>query len=229
MKFKKQLALTLCFILLFMSGCSHITIPSNVNTAFQNFTLCLFKQEAASNTLNLHYSIQNPSKYGITEVPVTLGSYDFDATSSLASIENLETSLHQFPYDALSDKNKLTYDILDYYFTTTHNSISYYLYNEPLSPVTGIHAQLPVLLAEYQFYTVEDVDTYLSLLKTMPDYFSSLTHFEQEKSASGLFMSDALADEVIAQCNAFLSMGENNYLLSTFEERLQALPNINNL
>ena len=36
-------------------------------------------------------------------------------------------------------------------------------------------------------------------------------------------MSDAVADEVIAQCNAFVAMGDENYLLSTFEERVKGL------
>ena len=36
-------------------------------------------------------------------------------------------------------------------------------------------------------------------------------------------MSDAAADAVIEQCHAFISMGEKNYLLSTFEERLESL------
>lgn len=39
-------------------------------------------------------------------------------------------------------------------------------------------------------------------------------------------MSDAVADEVIAQCNAFISMGDKNYLLSTFEERLDTLEDL---
>lgn len=223
MKHKKQLSFILSLIFIFLSGCSHISIPSNVNTAFENFTLCLFKEEVATSTLNLHYSLQNPAEYGITDIPVTFGSYDFDKQAALASIENLETALHQFPYKSLSAENQLTYDILDYYFTSVKTGASYHLYDEPLSPVTGIHTQLPVLLAEYQFYDIEDVNIYLALLETLPDYFDSLVRFEEEKSAAGLFMSDSHVDEVIAQCNAFLSMGESNYLLSTFEERLDTL------
>lgn len=220
MKFKKRfLALTLSFML-FLTGCAQISIPTNANTAFKNFTFCLFQQEVASNTINLHYTLKEPEKYGITNAPVTLGSYDLNEVSALASIENLESSLQKFSYNTLSEENQLTYDILSYYFDTRKTDITYHLYEEPLSPITGIHAQLPVLLAEYQFYDTEDVETYLALLETVPDYFSSLVRFEQQKSASGLFMSDALVDEIISQCNAFISMGENNYLLSTFEERL---------
>ena len=219
---KKFLALIISCTVLIV-GCGKISIPTNANTAFKNFTLCLFQQEVASNTINLHYSLQEPAKYGITEAPITLGSYDFNETAILASIENWESALHKFSYQSLSDENKLTYDILSDYFTTQKKSASYYLYEEPLSPVTGIHAQLPVLLAEYQFMDVKDAETYLSLLETLPNYFTSLAYFEQQKSSAGLFMSDAVADEVIAQCHAFVAMGDDNYLISTFEERLDTL------
>lgn len=226
MKFKKRfLALALSLVLLIV-GCSQISIPTNANTAFKNFTFCLFQQEVASNTINLHYSLKEPEKYGITNAPITLGSFDFNETSALASIENLDAALHKFSYNTLSDENKLTYDILSYYFDTLKTDATYYLYEEPLSPITGTHTQLPVLLAEYQFYDTEDVETYLALLETLPDYFSSLVRFEQQKAASGLFMADALVDEVVSQCNAFISMGDSNYLLSTFEERLADLPKL---
>ena len=226
MNLKKRIVTVILSITLFLVGCSNISIPTNANTAFKNFTFCLFQQEVASNTINLHYSLTEPQKYGITETPISLGTFDFNASSTLAAIENLETALDKFSYNLLSEENQLTYDILAHHIKTLKKDATYYLYEEPLSPVTGVHAQLPILLAEYQFYNEEDVETYLKLLKTVPDYFSSLIRFEQQKSASGLFMFDELVDAVVAQCNAFVSMGSDNYLLSTFEERLTAIKQI---
>lgn len=226
MRLKKLLLPLLFSLTLLLTSCGKLSIPTNANTAFSNFTLCLFRQEVSSNTINLHYSLQEPEKYGITNVPITLGSFDVNETSALASIENLENALSKFSYNALSDENKLTYDVLCHYFAGLKNDITYYLYDEPLSPVTGIHAQLPVLLAEYQLTNQKDVESYLALLQTLPDYFSSLIRFEQQKSANGLFMSDIVADAVIGQCNAFVSMADNNYLLSTFEERLEHVPGL---
>ena len=226
MKFRKRIITAILPAMLFLVGCSNISLPTNANTAFKNFTFSLFQQEVSSNTINLHYSLTEPEKYGITNSVTTLGSFDFNEASTLASIENLETALHKFSYDLLSEENQLTYDILAHHIENSKKDISYYLYEEPLSPVTGVHAQLPILLAEYQFYNKEDVKTYLALLKTVPDYFSSLVRFEQQKSASGLFMSDELVDALVEQCNAFISMGDENYLLSTFEDRLNTVDQI---
>ena len=52
-------------------------------------------------------------------------------------------------------------------------------------------------------------------------YFDSLIEFEQKKADAGLFMADFAADTVIEQCQAFLDMGDGNYLYSTFTDRIK--------
>lgn len=223
---KKHYASLISFLLLLsilVTGCSHRTIPTNANAAFSNFTLNLFQQDAASTTIGLHYTLQNPQEYGIQNVPITYGSFDVNEANTLAALENCRAALKKFPYDSLSPENQLTYDVLSSYINTAIKGIPYALYEEPLAPVTGIQAQLPVLLAEYQFFSEADVETYLDLIATTPDYFSSLTAFEQKKSDAGLFMADYSVDSILEQCNSFLAMGSKNYLLSTFEERIAGL------
>ena len=83
----------------------------------------------------------------------------------------------------------------------TEKTTDYILYEEPLSLVSGVQTQFPVVLSEYRFYDREDVDTYLALLETTGEYFDSLIAFEQKKSEAGLFMADYAADTVITACN----------------------------
>ena len=89
-----------------------------------------------------------------------------------------------------------------------------------------MQTQIPVLLSEYQFHSKEDVDAYLELMKTTPEYFKSLIAFEREKAERGLFMAGYTADTVIEQCQAFLDMGNSNYLISTFVDRIQQLADL---
>lgn len=226
MKFKKRFLLLFITFSLLVTSCTNISIPTNVNTAFENFTLTLFQQDVASTTLGLHYTVENPDAYGIKEYSITYGSFDTDETATLASLENCQTVLNKFSYESLSEENKITYDVLTSYLKTSMEGVKFTLYEEPLSPLTGIHAQLPVLLAEYTFHSQEDVETYLKLIETTPEYFHSLIEFEKEKAEAGLFMADYALDAVLEQCNAFLSMGDNNYLLSTFEKRLESLESL---
>lgn len=204
------------------------TQKEDSNDSFRKFTLSLFQEEAASNALNLHFTLQTPSEYGILNTPSTFGSYSIDPTEAKAAVENCQTALEAFSYDALSNENKLTYDILDAYLDTSKKGTDFLFYEEPLSPITGMQAQLPVLLAEYRLSTEEDILAYLKLIEDTPHYFESLIHFEQEKSKNGLFMSDQIADTVIQQCRSLLNMGKDHYMYTTFEERIQAIDTLTN-
>ncbi len=203
----------------FLPGCQKQT-AEETNLAFEKFTSDLFCQETASNTVNLHYTLRNPEEFGIREAPVTFGTFETDENRKLASVENIRRAMEEFDPEQLSVTNRLTFDVLDYYMDRLKENAEFTLYEEPLGLVSGIHTQLPVLLSEYQFYDREDVDIYLELMKMTPEYFQSLIAFEQAKSDAGLFMSDAAAMQVVEQCKVFMNMGESNYLITTFVDRI---------
>ena len=203
----------------FLPGCQKQT-AEETNLAFEKFTNELFCQETASNTVNLHYTLRNPEEFGIREAPVTFGTFETDENRKLASVENIRRAMEEFDPEKLSVTNRLTFDVMDYYMDRLKENAEFTLYEEPLGLVSGIHTQLPVLLSEYQFYDREDVDIYLELMKMTPEYFQSLIAFEQAKSDAGLFMSDAAAMQVVEQCKVFMNMGESNYLITTFVDRI---------
>ena len=203
----------------FLPGCQKQT-AEETNLAFEKFTNDLFCQETASNTVNLHYTLRDPEEFGIREAPVTFGTFETDENRKLASVENIRRAMEEFDPEKLSVTNRLTFDVMDYYMDRLKENAEFTLYEEPLGLVSGIHTQLPVLLSEYQFYDREDVDIYLELMKMTPEYFQSLIAFEQAKSDAGLFMSDTAAMQVIEQCKVFMNMGESNYLITTFVDRI---------
>ena len=191
------------------------------NAEFEAYTEELFCSEVSSNTINLHYTLKNPEDYGITEDAAVLGSFETDADMVKASVENMRRSLENFSYDELDLQNKITFDILDYQIKAADQSADFILYEEPLGLVSGAQTQFPVVLSEYQFYDRQDVETYLALLEMTGEYFDSLIKFEREKASAGLFMADYALDTVIEQCQAFLDMGDGNYLYSTFVDRIK--------
>lgn len=211
--------------ILLLSGCQSET-SAGQNRQFRQFTKQLFCQELSSNTISLHYTLKNPKEYDIRENEVTFGTFPTDNKNLLAAVENLEEVLKTFDYNKLSVENSLTYDVLKCYLNMTERDAEYILYDEPMGLVSGVQTQLPVILSEYPFYEQSDVDTYLQLMKTTPEYFASLLKFEQKKAKAGLFMSDKMAEQVIEQCKAFRDMEENNYLYSTFAERVQTVTSL---
>ena len=227
LKHRKKIFLILpcCLLVILISFLSGNAFWSSLHAEssdrqFRTFTRSLFQTEVSANTISLHYTLRSPSDYGIADIPATYGSLSSDPVAAKASVRNVLSSLQEFDPDTLSSENALTFKILDTYLKNASTGTDYLLYQEPLGPVSGIHTQLPVLLSEYSFYDTQDVETYLALLKETPSYFDSVIRFEQKKAASGLFMPDYQADSVLDTCQSFIDMGKENYLVSTFNERI---------
>lgn len=230
LKHRKKIFLILpcCLLVILISFLSGNAFWSSLHAEssdrqFRTFTRSLFQTEVSANTISLHYTLRSPSDYGIANIPATYGSLSSDPVAAKASVRNVLSSLQEFDPDTLSSENALTFKILDTYLKNASTGTDYLLYQEPLGPVSGIHTQLPVLLSEYSFYDTQDVETYLALLKETPSYFDSVIRFEQKKAASGLFMPDYQADSVLDTCQSFIDMGKENYLVSTFNERIASL------
>ena len=219
-------ALIVLFFALIFARSSSPLHQTSTNTSFQTFTDTLFRQELAANTLNLHYTLKTPETYQIKQDNISLGSYETDSVNAAASLENCLAALNQFNYSELSSDNQLTCDVLKSYLETSLSGAPYTLYEEPLSPLTGTQSQFPILLSEYAFYSEEDVNIYLALLENVPAYFDSLIAFEQAKSDAKLFMPAYAAKDVIEECENFISLGTSNYLYSSFENRINQLPNL---
>lgn len=230
LKHRKKIFLILpcCLLVILISFLSGNAFWSSLHAEssdrqFRTFTRSLFQTEVSANTISLHYTLRSPSDYGIADIPATYGSLSSDSVAAKASVRNVLSSLQEFDPGTLSSENALTFKILDTYLKNASTGTDYLLYQEPLGPVSGIHTQLPVLLSEYSFYDTQDVETYLALLKETPSYFDSVIRFEQKKATSGLFMPDYQADSVLDTCQSFIDMGKENYLVSTFNERIASL------
>lgn len=230
LKHRKKIFLVLpcCLLVILISFLSGNAFWSSLHAEssdrqFRTFTRSLFQTEVSANTISLHYTLRSPSDYGIADIPATYGSLSSDPVAAKASVRNVLSSLQEFDPDTLSSENALTFKILDTYLKNASTGTDYLLYQEPLGPVSGIHTQLPVLLSEYSFYDTQDVETYLALLKETPSYFDSVIRLEQKKAASGLFMPDYQADSILDTCQSFIDMGKENYLVSTFNERIASL------
>lgn len=201
---------------------SYISAIPTEPPSFEDFTQAIFCDEISGDTISLHYSLADPLAYGMTDYPITLGSVN-DAVLPDENAADLYAQLLSFSKDELTAEEKLTYDSLERHLNLLlSDNYSPYL-SELLGPVTGFQAQLPILLAEYRFDTISDVEHYLALLPCIYDYFAEIADFEKEKSENGYFMTDETALEIIAQCEDFIRDPDKNFLISTFEEKLSSL------
>lgn len=195
---------------------------------FTEITSELFKSELLPNTLNMHYTLAFPSNYGIHSYEPTLPVYSPDEeVQGIARLENFLFSLEQINPHKLNEQDSYAWSLLTSYLSHQKEGAAFSFYEEPLSPSSGMHTQLAILLAEYTFRSKRDVTDYLQLLDQTDEYFNGLILYEQLKSEKGLFMPSYSANKVIEQCASILTTEELNagthFLQTTFSERLSQL------
>ena len=221
--------LTLCLVFFLGIGMGYVSEHGlSENSRFESFTENLFRAEVSANTLTLHYALADPASQGIKKPAVSLGTVSSDTASAEETArlcQNYEKQLKNFHYSRLSKDNQLTLDMLLLYFHTRASLGKNYILDEPLGPSLGIQAQLPVLLAEYAFYTKEDISDYLKLLGTIKPYFQSILDFEKEKINSGCFMSNTTLDRILKQCSSFIQNPDSNYMDDIFAQKLKTFSN----
>lgn len=202
-----------------------ILSPAGKSTgSFSEFCTTLFREEMKSNTMNLHFTLKDPKAAGIDSYEITLGSLSGDSPHNQArQLKKLSEELKKYSHRSLKGKDRLTCRLLSDYISRQQNLAAYPYYDEPLTPSGGVTSQLPVLLAEYPFGNTRDIEDYLGLLSQMDTYFSGILDYEQKKADAGLFMSDKACLKVIEGCEVFTEHPDDNFLIDTFSNRLNAM------
>ncbi len=193
---------------------------------FEQYLDDYFKDVVTDDTLTYNYTIKDGADYGLEEPEVTLGDPGMTAEEIGQDKEEFEgwvKKLDAIDRSCLTEDQKLTYDVLDEYFQVSAGIFdNVYLY-EPFSPMRGLQANIATNFTDYRFDDKGDVERYIELLGQIPDYFAEYLDFEQEKSEKGYFMSDAVCDKVISQCKDFVADKENHFMVTTFNDNIDAL------
>ena len=202
-----------------------ILSPAGKSTgSFSEFCTTLFREEMKSNTMNLHFTLKDPKAAGIDSYEITLGSLSGESPHNQArQLKKLSEELKKYSHRSLKGKDRLTCRLLSDYISRQQNLAAYPYYDEPLTPSGGVTSQLPVLLAEYTFRNTRDIKDYLGLLSQMDTYFLGILDYEQKKADAGLFMSDEACLKVIEGCEVFTEHPDDNFLIDTFSNRLNAM------
>ena len=193
---------------------------------FEQYLDDYFKDVVTDDTLTYNYTIKDGADYGLEEPEVTLGDPGMTAEEIGQDKEEFEgwvKKLDDIDRSCLTEDQKLTYDVLvDYFQVSAGIFDNVYLY-EPFSPMRGLQANIATNFTDYRFDDKGDVERYIELLGQIPDYFAEYLDFEQEKSEKGYFMSDAVCDKVISQCKDFVADKENHFMVTTFNDNIDAL------
>lgn len=217
---------SICFILLsgtILFGCGQASTQTSLKQKkFDRFLNSCFREYAAENTVTLHFKLSNPSAYGIkTPVSPTYGDFSSDTLKKNCSrSKELLQKLYTFPTSSLTKKQKLTWQIFQDYLNESIMNEKYILYSSPLG-TNGLQSEIPVTLSEYRLDNEKDIKDYLSLVNQVPELFTQILDFEQERRNAGLISPSFVISDTIDQIDQFLNASEeNNPLIQSFEDRL---------
>ncbi|NBH71512.1 DUF885 domain-containing protein [Clostridiaceae bacterium] len=187
----------------------------------------LFLDEVSSSQVDLHFMLKDPSAYGIDKAQNIYNDFSLEAIKeSEADQQELLKQLDGFDPALLTNDQKLTLRVLQSLLRTEAKSYGLELYSQPLAVTIGVQAQLPILLSEYIFYRRQDVEDYLKLLAGIDEYYAQLLDFQRLKAENGLMMSDLLLDHLIESCEGYLLPPGDNFMVDTFNSRLENLPEL---
>ncbi len=176
---------------------------------FRAFAQAFFLEEVQANPIHFHYTIDNPSAYGVDESSLTLPVYQpGDAANEVCALSLAREELGRINPGALNEENRRLYELLDSYLLAAASTAAYPYFSEPLSPSSGLPSELPILFSEYRLDDKADIENYLSILTQIPSYFEGLLVYEQEKAE--LLDASDLKDG-------------SHFLEITFNDRLQRL------
>ena len=216
-----------CFVIL-IAVSVFLTITFFLNSdsqKFQRLSKDFLYSELTGNTLNLHYTLAYPENYGFDISPILPSSFSDEGTVN--QILLWQDRLSEINPNHLNAQEQYTYTLFSSFLDTAYMGTDFAYYHEPMSPSSGMISGIPILLADYTFRNIVDVENYLELLNQTDTYFDGLIVYEQEKSAAGLFMSKEAANKVIEECysimdTTLLASGDH-FLQQTFKERLSEL------
>lgn len=228
--YRKVLLISIFFMLfsgIIFVGCGQSTAHnSSKQKKFDAFLDTCFREYATQNTITLHFKLSDPAAYNIQKdkISPSYGDLSSDTQKKVCKrSKELLQKLYTFPTGSLTDSQKLTWQIFQDYLNESVTSEKYILYASPLG-TNGLQSQIPVTLSEYRLDSEKDIKDYLSLVNQIPDLFTQILDFEEERRDAGIISPDFVISDTIDQINQFLSASEEtNLLVQSFEERLNSL------
>lgn len=231
----KKLKVLLCaLMILSMWGCSRKNTPisfeqrmepeTEIQQQFDDFLLEEFKEAISEDTLSLHYTLVNPSTYGIELKEISLGTLGLDTIEEdNKEFYKTKEKLNSFDRRKLNPSQQNDYDLFKAYLELNESFIGLEYYGALFAPSSGLVNAIITNFSEYRFYDEQDIETYLFLLLDVPRYLTEAMEYTKKQVEMGLFMSDGAVEETADSIDRFVSKVENNELIKTFNLKLDSM------
>ncbi len=190
-----------------------------------------FREYLSSDLTSLHQMVKDPARYGIDydSVERNLGYFSLDADREWYSFEeSILDRMEKLDKSTLSEQDRMAYDTLYQFIQWDLEGEEFYGYYEPLTELTGIQTDIPVVFWFYELNTRQDVEDYLTLLADLPRFFDELLAYERYRAETlHIFMTKSSLDNIIANdFEPILAARETSFLIPLFDERVAKVPGL---
>ena len=191
---------------------------------FDEFLQRDFIEAVTEDTLSLRFSIKDPSSYGITDYEVSWGELGvYPSKETLRRDREAIKEFKAFNREDLTKEQRESYDIYAYFAALYESSLDTYILYDPLTGANGFHATIPIVMSEFQFQCLADIEEYLQLTEQFGLLIESQIDYQKERARLRLFMSDSAADEVIKACEDLMADQVDNIFKDSFISRLEGV------
>ena len=211
---------------------NHLLSSIKKDKDFNNFTKDLFKYEVTANSITTAYTLNEPYNFEIPDLLPVLTDFsakdyrdDSKKGTSKKTVSELSTILSSYTYNELTDNEKITYELLQKHFKLNESLCDYSYYETLLGRTNGAAASLPVTLSEYPINDKNDVETYLNLLKQIPEYFDNVMEYENDRIAKGMATPRFILQDSEKELYRFIKAlkDDNDCFSSTFTSRINQI------
>ena len=198
------------------------TENEELNEIFKEY----FADYVTENSATYNDYISNPADFGIDRpaeinwgsAGTTKDTLERDRKKQQDMIDRLEaidlntlTEQQRFDYDYLLDKlkNKMT------------KFENIYLYSV-FTTMRGIQEQIPSYFMDLKFKRKEDLELYIGLIKDCLRLTEESLKMEQDRVDAGYGFEDCVIDEIIKQCDEFVNVTGEHFMITSFNDRISA-------
>lgn len=213
-----------CFAAASLLGCQS---AKEEQEQFDAFLQSEFVNWMESEYTAIHVYLQDPEQYGvdIKQVPAGLGTRP-DEAGMEAQKEAGKASydaLKQFDRDLLTETQQDIYDSYEWQLELEQEAADdrFAYYESLFGSMTGIHYQIPTLLADWELRKEEDVADLIAVVEDVKPYVESALDYTEKQEEKGLLMLDL--DSVIQYCDSILKKGEDSSILQSMSDSVDKL------
>ncbi|MEA5010132.1 MAG: DUF885 domain-containing protein [Angelakisella sp.] len=200
--------------------------PKTQPELFADFTHQLFEEAVTQDGISQHFFVANPATLGGKGSP-NLGRFDLESLLEYEEeVRDNYARLSTFGYGALTAEQQQTYAILKDVYELEMEAEGLALFASHNTLNNGNLTTLPQLLADFRIQSEQDIEDYLMLLEDFPRCLEEGMSLEYARAEAGMFMPELILDKVLEAGRGLLSNPEESFMITSFEERLNALPNL---